>query len=521
MIRYDNSKQFRIIFHRTGSVLPSCMPIGVCCFCLGLGLAIYREIDGKKESSFLTKKEGKKETGYIDDPFTCLIVATVIGYLLVVRTNMALGRWMEGISDIQLMLSKWGDAFDALSAFFTGKAGSPEQLREILMFRIRVAHWLSLMSCLAFATLRNHGSLGPLAEVPIRELLDDQPQMVRAKSFALNRVGEMGDSGRASCEGRLVLPSDTNGSGSVGVQGLGSMEPGRGSLAAGGRVQKPELEKDKHHFDAVGVEEIDLAENMDLKVLSIPSAEEVALLEMAEDKPNVICLWIIQGVILMIRQKLLDIPPPIVSRIFQELSNGMLGFNQAHKVAMVPFPFPFAQMVSLLLCMIYFIIPIYADLFTQNVVFTPIVSFILPVVFAALNKIAIELEEPFGLDYNDVDLEVRHEEFLWLLVDVLRAPKNPPSYPDREHEVEIWRGIFREAPYIPPEFEEYGPKSVSENDDRGASDFDGCRSQGFGCDSEAFSLSRSRSGAASGSDSRSGIASGTDSTPIDKKVRLV
>mmetsp|Transcript_87576 Transcript_87576/g.165056 ORF Transcript_87576/g.165056 Transcript_87576/m.165056 type:complete len:479 (+) Transcript_87576:101-1537(+) len=449
MIRYDNGKQFRIIFHATGSVLPACMPMGLFCFLFGLGLAIYREIDGKKESSFLTRTVGA-HNGYIDDPFAALIVATVLGYLLVVRTNMALGRWMEGISDIQMMLSKWGDAYDALSAFFTGKDGTREQLEEILMFRIRVAHWLSLMSCLAFATLRNHGVLGPLEAVPIRELLEDVEfgtgKPTRAKSFAVSRIGVVGDSGRSS--------TTSNGTGEPAVQNLDSMVNNAGSLPNPGGSRSAKAEP---KFDSAGVEDVQLAENMDLKVLSMPSAQEVALLDMAEDKPNTICLWIIQGVILMVRKKLLDIPPPIVSRIFQELSNGMLGFNQAHKVAMVPFPFPFAQMVSLLLCMTYLAIPLYADLFTQNVVFTPIVSFVLPVVFAALNKIAIELEEPFGLDYNDVDIEVRHEDFLWLLVDVLRAPKQPPSYPDNQHEIEIWRGVFREALYVADEFEEYKP----------------------------------------------------------------
>ena len=37
-------------------------------------------------------------------------------------------------------------------------------------------------------------------------------------------------------------------------------------------------------------------------------------------------------------------PPPILSRVYQELSNAMLGFNSAMKVATTPFPFPYAQL---------------------------------------------------------------------------------------------------------------------------------------------------------------------------------
>mmetsp|Transcript_33 Transcript_33/g.82 ORF Transcript_33/g.82 Transcript_33/m.82 type:complete len:449 (+) Transcript_33:195-1541(+) len=419
MIVYDNSHQFKIIFKMTGSVLPGCLPVGCFTFCLGLALALYRHYDDTMDT--LKNDPAPNQAQWIVNSFSIQTIAVVIGYLLVVRTNMALGRWMDGISEIQLMLSKWGDAFDALNGFFAGRGATatPEQRERIVNFRIRVAHWFSLMSCLAFATLRMSGEGEVVSaeewldQVPIKEMFGDDPTLKKTKSFTTNRS-----------------ESDDLAKGVLDLQK---------SEKKGGKKEK------------------ELIQDLALLVLAEPTEEEVRLLKMANDKVNTICLWIIQGVILMVRKKLLDIPPPIVSRIFQELSNGMLGFNQAHKVAMVPFPFPFAQMVSLLLCMTYLAIPLYADLFTQNVVFTPIVSFVLPVVFAALNKIAIELEEPFGLDYNDVDIEVRHEDFLWLLVDVLRAPKQPPSYPDNQHEIEIWRGVFREALYVADEFEEYKP----------------------------------------------------------------
>merc|ERR1711908_216199 len=133
---------------------------------------------------------------------------------------------------------------------------------------------------------------------------------------------------------------------------------------------------------------------------------------MSVDKVNVVGLWIIQGIITEIRSKILDVPPPIVTRVFQEISNGMLGFNQAHKVALVPFPFPLAQMVSLLLVILYLTLPLYLDAFTKNVVITPILSALIPMCYCGLNRIAIELEEPFGTDDNDVDIEVRHMEFV-------------------------------------------------------------------------------------------------------------
>merc|ERR1719409_2529813 len=52
--------------------------------------------------------------------------------------------------------------------------------------------------------------------------------------------------------------------------------------------------------------------------------------------------WILQETTALVLGRHLKIPSPIVSRIFQQMSNGMLGFNQALKVAVVPFPFPSA-----------------------------------------------------------------------------------------------------------------------------------------------------------------------------------
>ena len=47
------------------------------------------------------------------------------------------------------------------------------------------------------------------------------------------------------------------------------------------------------------------------------------------------------------------VPPPIQSRMYQEMSNGMLGFNNAMKIHDTPFPFPWLQIVSSLLLFLF------------------------------------------------------------------------------------------------------------------------------------------------------------------------
>lgn len=396
MIQYDNARQFGIILQYTGSVIPGAVPTGIFAGLLGLALALCREF----------ASEWGLETLYKDDffikPLAIQILAMVLGYLLVVRTNMALSRWMEGISDVQIMLSKWTDAYTQLNGFFSGKQDSED--KRILFFRVRIAHWFSLMSCLAFSTLRG-GELTSLEDTHIKEMFPVQLNAPRkSKSFALCGTGSFGGERMSTLQGSDAF------------------------------IQERRTEDNRKQ---------EQQRALDLYVLANPTPEEVDRLDAAADKVNLIMLWIIQGICLEVRSKTLDAPPPIVTRVLQELSNGILGFNQAHKVAMVPFPFPFAQMVSILLCFLYVGVPFYVDSFTQNVVVTPIISFIIPMLYHGLNHIAIELEEPFGLDYNDVDIETRHTEFLHMLVDTLRQPVIPPVSEENSLEARIRKGCSK------------------------------------------------------------------------------
>mmetsp|Transcript_135793 Transcript_135793/g.260772 ORF Transcript_135793/g.260772 Transcript_135793/m.260772 type:complete len:502 (-) Transcript_135793:105-1610(-) len=380
MLQYDNESQLLIIFRMTGSVLPSSCLLGLLTFALGTVLAILRKRDQTIEIF--------KEENYLltDDFFR--IACTVVGFLLVMRTNQALNRWMHAVTQVEVMLSKWSDAYNALNSFFSGKDGTPATLERILLFRIRVAHWFSLMSCLAFATLKN-GHVNNLAEVCISAKYPDDNEMLKT---SFSKSGEFLEEGRTKKERRRA----------------------KQALA--------------------------------FEVLHAPTEPEVAVLECCADKVNIIALWIVQGIMREVRDKTLDAPPPIVTRVFQEISRGMLGFHQAHKVAMVPFPFPFAQMVSCLLVFFYIVFPFYVDAFTQNIIVTPLISTLVPICYNGLNCLAIELEEPFGCDHNDVDIEVRHEEFNKMLVDTIRQPSKPPRLKANGEvapEAKITRGVSR------------------------------------------------------------------------------
>jgi predicted membrane chloride channel (bestrophin family) len=92
----------------------------------------------------------------------------------------------------------------------------------------------------------------------------------------------------------------------------------------------------------------------------------------------------------------LRMPAPILSRIFQELSIGTLMCTGAQKIAQVPFPFPFYEMVRLI--KYYFVLsnPFILVSFTSHPLVAALLSFMSSLFFVAIVEVAEELEEPFG-----------------------------------------------------------------------------------------------------------------------------
>jgi len=397
MIAYDNSRQYRILFRCAGSIIPHCLPICLCTGLLGLALALMREL-GQTE-------DWPMKGDYMRHSFSIQILAMIVGWLLVMRVNMALGRWMEAIHNIQEMLSMWGSAFKTLNAFFSGKVDTPVRLHHVLMFRVRLAHWFSLMSCLAFATLHSK-ELACLDDVSIRSILEP-PSRGRGQSLAQQ-------SSASVCSSCRSLESSTC------HTARQALEAAAAAHTAGSRTQ--DLRRGHRNTSKV----------LELCVLHAPNSLETEQLDAADDKVNLVSLWISQGVIEAVRDKSLDTPAPIVTRVFQDLSQGMLGYNQAQKVAMTPFPFPFAQLVSVILIFLDVLLPFHTDAFAKNKFVTPLMSFFLPLCYHGLNQIAIELEEPFGDSVHTVDIKVRQVAFLGMLIDVLRLPEIPPEQTRRK-----------------------------------------------------------------------------------------
>mmetsp|Transcript_3075 Transcript_3075/g.6123 ORF Transcript_3075/g.6123 Transcript_3075/m.6123 type:complete len:181 (-) Transcript_3075:34-576(-) len=97
--------------------------------------------------------------------------------------------------------------------------------------------------------------------------------------------------------------------------------------------------------------------------------------------------------------------------MYQELSNGLLGFHNAIMIKTTPFPFPFAQLIALTIFVLMCSFPVvackYIDDFASILFFTWIATF----GYFMLAEVACEMEQPFGDDESDLPLVAYQLDF--------------------------------------------------------------------------------------------------------------
>lgn len=145
-------------------------------------------------------------------------------------------------------------------------------------------------------------------------------------------------------------------------------------------------------------------------------------------KCEIILQWIQRLVAETSKTPALPIAPPILTRFFQELTNGVVLANEARNLSDLPFPFPYAQMMTVLLIIHILLTPVVMAMIMQNGPWAMLFTVISVLVLWGTNYIAIEIEYPFGTDENHLPLANIQEDVnasLWLLLEsgCRRTPK--------------------------------------------------------------------------------------------------
>jgi len=141
----------------------------------------------------------------------------------------------------------------------------------------------------------------------------------------------------------------------------------------------------------------------------------------SSSKVELVYSWIQCVIVQHMKTGVLTIPPPILSRAFQEIANGMVAFHDAVKITYIPFPFPYAQTCDCLLVMHWLCTPFVVSQWVSNGAWAALFVFIQAFILWALNFIAIEIENPFGTDPNDLDGDNMQQEMNKHLLLLLKA----------------------------------------------------------------------------------------------------
>lgn len=158
------------------------------------------------------------------------------------------------------------------------------------------------------------------------------------------------------------------------------------------------------------------------------------LLKFLEESGNgcevyVVLQWIQRLIVDAMNNGVLPIPPPILSRSFQELSRGTVNLANAHKISELPFPFPYAQMINTTLVFHTMLMPVLLSILCVDTWWVGIISAATITSFWSINYVAQEIECPFGDDTNDLPLQGMQKQFNRVLAALMmREAQRAPSF---------------------------------------------------------------------------------------------
>lgn len=165
-------------------------------------------------------------------------------------------------------------------------------------------------------------------------------------------------------------------------------------------------------------------------------ASSMAFLQESHDRCEITLQWIQRLIVESDAKQLLKIAPPILSRVFNELGNGIVNLNNARKITDFPIPFHLAQMITVMLIVHSLILPLISAATVDNMSSAAGITFFVSFAYWCVHFITIELEWPFGDDPNDLPLQDMQTDFnmsLSCLIDS-RAQEVPKfSFEPQKH----------------------------------------------------------------------------------------
>lgn len=185
-----------------------------------------------------------------------------------------------------------------------------------------------------------------------------------------------------------------------------------------------------------------------IPVIGGVSDNEIAFLQRARGasaKVNLVWNWLSEFII---REHLAGslgaVGPPIISRIFQFLSDGMIYYNHCRKTSFIPFPYPHAQISAFFVFFTMFAVPLLMDEYAEDTYLGAVLTFLTVVCLAGAHEVARELENPFRNVPNEIPLITLQAQYNEALI-TLYSGYHPDHFWDAEEYRRVGKSDFKKT----------------------------------------------------------------------------
>ena len=350
------------------------------------------------------------------NPYPYQLYAYVVGFSLVFRCNLSYNRFWEARGALATMGSKWADVALQLRVFDEEgirKLGAPaESDRDYdTSFAEHAVHLVSLMHAVALRSLRGdflrpasggwrpgvnlETDRGPQQTPPELDIMQNMQRKFKLASIMFLRETHSDWGGEVMAKNPFPV--------------LGGLDAAEAELL----------------FGEPGGEE------------QVAHVMEALLAQMARRGLN-------GG---------LAVAGPILSRTYQVLSDGHVGYSTARKIKDTPFPYAYAHTLFIMLAVFVFTLPCLAVAMLNDSWVVALLCFAASASYIALYETARELEDPYGIHSNDLPLcQLQHQFNRRIEPSRIgaqcREPTKPKPHFDSGIEEDTERDIF--TPHISP-----------------------------------------------------------------------
>ena len=345
-----------LLLSSSGSGFPRALPFGVLAGVYAALLEQYGDIDGFE---------------LFEHTYPFHVIAFITGFGLIFRLNIAYQRSWEARSLTQNMAAKWADA--ALQVISFDEVAEGEAAAGTPAFLAFVVHAFSLLHATALQSLRGDDIESALQSVPLtREEAEREACTATAAPSAPVPALDAHVSELYRRPGRCYTG-------------------GCGGLFGHHKVY-PQLE-----------------------VLGTMAEGEVSALHDSDEPTYLVYTWLLKELVARRKAGGIATDAPVVSRIYQVLSDGMLGYLGARKLADTPFPFPYAQLNAAFCLVNLCVFPAVVAAKVQGIPMVSAIAFLAITMMYSLNEVARELEDPYtaelGSSANRLQGAAMHRDF--------------------------------------------------------------------------------------------------------------